>query len=50
MEKQYTSNCKNCKHFRLSEPLKKRMCDFWNREVEKDIQICVAYETKKEET
>jgi len=43
--------CELCKHFRISDPLKKKICDFWERQLQEDEQVvgCNGYKEKEAE-
>ena len=44
------NKCEDCKHFRLSDPLNKPMCDFWERELKvgEEVVGCNGYVEKEE--
>jgi len=41
--------CETCINYRVSEPLQRKMCDFWKKEIDKDeVLTCIAYINKAE--
>jgi len=45
------SSCKTCRHFRISDPLKHKICDFWRKNIKEEDEIigCNAFEEKSKE-
>jgi hypothetical protein len=46
MKKDKQRKCESCKFYRLSDPLKIMVCDYWNKKLNNEIISCNAYQEK----